>query len=106
MTVATLVGRYALFAALATLANLAVQRLVLLGGNGSVRYLAAVASGTIAGLVLKYLLDKRWIFFDASKGLEAHSRRFTLYTVMGLVTTASFWGAETVAWRTWRVSGS
>ena len=106
MTLAVLVTRYALFAVVATLANLAMQRLVLLGGDGALRYMAAVAAGTIAGLVLKYLLDKRWIFFDTSEGLGAHGRRFTLYTVMGLVTTAMFWGAETAAWLIWHTDAA
>ena len=41
------------------------------------------------GLVVKYLLDKRWIFYDRSPD---HSRQFSLYTLMGIATTAVFWG--------------
>jgi putative flippase GtrA len=93
--------RYALFAVLATLANLAVQRFVLASGDTHLAYAAAVAAGTLAGLVLKYLLDKRWIFFDSSSGAAAHGRKFTLYTVMGVVTTAVFWASETIAWLIW-----
>lgn len=102
MTGAGLVARYALFAALATLANLAVQRLALAIRADAAGYVVAIGAGTLAGLVLKYALDKRWIFFDQSAGIGAHGRRFTLYTVMGLATTAIFWGAETVAWIAWR----
>ncbi|MCK9541203.1 MAG: GtrA family protein [Novosphingobium sp.] len=102
MTPHALVTRYALFAALATLANLAVQRLVLMAGYGTVAFAAAVVAGTLAGLVLKYALDKRWIFFDRSSGVAAHGRKFTLYTAMGLVTTAIFWASETAAWLVWR----
>ena len=54
--------------------------------------------GTLAGLVLKYLLDKRWIFADRETGAAAHGRKFTLYTLMGVVTTAIFWGTETAFW--------
>lgn len=98
---ATLVALYAGFAVLATLANLAVQRAVLaLAGDSAPAFAAAVIAGTGAGLVLKYLLDKRWIFDDRATGLAAHSRKFGLYTVMGLVTTAIFWGLETAAWIT------
>ncbi|SPJ25746.1 GtrA family protein [Palleronia abyssalis] len=92
--------RYALFAALATLANLGVQRAVLLGGAES--FLPAMIAGTAAGLVLKYVLDKRWIFGDRSTGLSAHSRRFGLYSLMGVVTTLIFWGFETAFWLTFR----
>ncbi|SNS66860.1 GtrA family protein [Antarctobacter heliothermus] len=96
-----LILRYAGFAVLATLANLGVQRLVLLGGDSGTVFALAVAAGTLAGLVVKYALDKRWIFFDDATGLRAHGRKFTLYTVMGIVTTAIFWGTETAFWLIW-----
>lgn len=102
MTLHTLVLRYACFAAVATLANLAIQRIVLTLGEGGGVFAAAVAAGTLVGLVVKYLLDKRWIFFDTSTGVRAHGTRFALYTGMGLVTTALFWGTETAFWVIWQ----
>ena len=132
-----LVLRYAAFAALAMMANLGAQRLVLsaLGQGERVAFgwaprlldwvlhdllgavaagggwredwtapaalSAAIAVGTVVGLVTKYLLDKRWIFADRSRGAKAHARRFTLYALMGLATTAIFWGAEAGAWALW-----
>jgi len=101
---AGLVARYAAFAALATLCNLAVQRLVLAvpGVDRGVAFAAALALGTLAGLLAKYLLDKRWIFDDRASGLGAHARRFSLYTLMGLATTAVFWGSETLFWLVWK----
>lgn len=93
-----LVLRYAAFAVLATLVNLGAQRLVLLAGDGAAVYALAVLSGTGLGLVVKYILDKRWIFGDRSTGIAAHGRRFGLYTAMGLVTTALFWATETAFW--------
>jgi len=98
----TLVVRYSLFAALAVVANLAAQRLVLLGGEGPGHFALAVFFGTAVGLVVKYVLDKRWIFYDTASGLGAHSRQFSLYTAMGLVTTAIFWGTETAFWLIWQ----
>ncbi|SDF18740.1 GtrA family protein [Limimaricola pyoseonensis] len=98
----TLVLRYAGFAVLATLANLAVQRAVLALDAGPRGFMAAVFCGTLAGLVLKYLLDKRWIFDDRSRGAAAHGRRFSLYTAMGIVTTAIFWASETAFWLVWQ----
>ena len=102
MTAWGLTLRYAAFAVLATIANLAAQRLVLAVNEGPMGFAAAVFAGTLAGLVLKYALDKRWIFDDRSTGLAAHGRKFTLYTAMGLVTTAIFWGTETAFWVIWR----
>ncbi len=94
--------RYALFAILAIVANLAVQRLVFLGGSTTAWFLAAIACGTLVGLVVKYMLDKRWIFADQSTGLKSHGKKFSLYTAMGLITTAIFWGAEAAFWLIWK----
>ncbi|WP_226626479.1 GtrA family protein [Alloyangia pacifica] len=96
-----LVLRYSAFAVVATLANLGMQRLVLAGSDQPGAYAAAVFLGTLTGLVIKYLLDKHWIFADYSGGLAAHGRKFSLYTAMGLVTTAIFWGTETLFWLLW-----
>ena len=57
------------------------------------------------GLIVKYVLDKRWIFHDFSQGIAAHGKRFPLYVVMGVATTAIFWGTETAFWLTWRTQG-
>lgn len=100
MSLATLVLRYGFFALIATLANLAVQRVVLLGGDGTAIFMAAVGAGTVVGLVIKYILDKRWIFMDT--GASAHGKKFGLYMAMGVATTAIFWGTETAFWVIWR----
>ena len=61
-----------------------------------------MVAGTIVGLIIKYLLDKRWIFYDIGNGLRDHSQKFSLYTAMGIVTTAIFWGTETAFWLIWQ----
>ena len=94
----SLVTRYSAFALVATLVNLATQRVVLSFGEEAAVFVLAVFLGTLTGLVLKYVLDKRWIFDDRSTGLAAHGRKFSIYTAMGLVTTAIFWGSETAFW--------
>ena len=101
MSPATLALRYACFAVIATLANLGLQRLVLRLGEGVAVYASAVAAGTLIGLIVKYVLDKRWIFFDRSTGVRAHGTKFALYTAMGLITTSIFWGTETAFWLIW-----
>jgi putative flippase GtrA len=103
VTVPVLILRYAIFAVVAVVVNLAVQRGVLAMSFG---LLAALAAGTAAGLVVKYLLDKVWIFDDRAAGLAAHGRRFTLYTLMGVATTAIFWGVESAAWAIWRTDAA
>jgi putative flippase GtrA len=97
-----LVLRYTVFAVIATIANLAVQRLVLMGGDSKLMFMAAVGAGTIVGLVIKYILDKRWIFMDTATGAAAHKKKFGLYTIMGLATTAIFWGMESAFWFIWQ----
>ncbi len=101
MSFRTLLLRYSLFAVLATLSNLGAQRFVFgIAGDGAL--IPAILVGTAVGLILKYILDKRWIFYDLGTGVAAHGRKFTAYTAMGLVTTAIFWGMETGFWLFWR----
>lgn len=95
LSLTQLVLRYAAFAVLATLANLGAQRAVLAGGGG---FVVALAAGTAAGLVLKFLLDKRWIFYDPTGAAVEETRKFSLYTVTGIGTTLIFWGSETGFW--------
>lgn len=85
---------YTLFAVIAGGANLACQWIELRIYSGPWSLMLAMAFGTGAGLVTKYLLDKRWIFNDRTSGLATHVRKFSLYTLMGVVTTAIFWGLE------------
>ena len=87
-------ARYAVFAATATLCNLGAQWVVFRTYAGPYALGAALIVGTGVGLLVKYVLDKRWIFFDRETGLAAHGRKFFLYSLMGVATTAIFWGTE------------
>jgi len=95
-----LIFLYVAFAVLATVANLGAQRLILRIDASSLSL--AMLGGTLVGLVVKYTLDKRWIFADFSTGMRSHGRKFTLYSAMGLFTTAIFWSSETAFWLIWR----
>jgi len=101
VTLKQLITRYIFFASIATVVNLLTQRMVLSVGQNQTLFLSAVVLGTLMGLATKYLLDKRWIFYDARAGFEGESRKFALYTVMGLATTAIFWSTETIFWIIW-----
>lgn len=98
----TLFLRYAAFALVATGANLAAQRVVLLWGTSGWTLALAIAAGTGVGLVVKYVLDKKWIFYDPETTARAHGRKFLLYTTMGIVTTMIFWAMEATFWFIWR----
>jgi len=102
----TLTLRYIAFAVIATAGNLATQRLVMQVSEHVLAFHLALLAGTVIGLVIKYALDKRWIFADAAQGLAAHGRKFSLYTLMGVVTTAIFWGTEALFWFTWHTQSA
>lgn len=107
----TVALHYGAFAILATTANLGMQSAILAIDDRVLMYYFALAAGTGVGLVVKYILDKRWIFADPSRGVSAHCRKFSLYTLMGVFTTAIFWATETLFWFAWytheaRVTGA
>src|SRR4051812_32633379 len=97
MNSVTLAIRYVVFAVAAIAINLASQWLVFEVYVGPHALMWALAAGTAAGLVAKYVLDKNWIFFDSEIGLQNHRRKFPLYAATGVATTAIFWGTETLA---------
>jgi putative flippase GtrA len=104
LTLKTLIYRYAAFAVIAITANLATQRLILQFGDSGVHFAKALGAATIVGLLIKYTLDKRWIFYDLETDVRNHKQKFFLYAAMGLVTTVTFWGSETVFWLVWQTS--
>lgn len=91
---------YALLAVTAATANIATQDAVLNLYGGPGRLWASLAIGTGVGLVMKYELDKRYIFRFRARNAAHDGRTFVLYAAMGLVTTAIFWGFE-LAFHTW-----
>ncbi len=101
-----LVARYAAFAAIATVANLGAQRAALAAVPEPFAFPAALVLGTGIGLVVKYLLDRRWIFAVAPAPARAEARRFTLYGLTGVATTLLFWAVETGFWLAWRTDAA
>ncbi len=94
--------KYAFFGIVATAANLFMQRGVFLFKPDGNAFYLAISAGAGVGLVVKYTLDKRWIFKDHASGVGSHTRKFTRYVLMGLFTTLIFWGFETGFWLLWR----
>ena len=86
--------KYILFAIIAMVTNIGSQEafITVYQGTNSLSY--SVAIGTIIGLLVKYILDKRFIFnFHAANKIHT-TRTFLLYSLMGLGTTIVFWGFE------------
>lgn len=85
---------YALFAAIATIANIGGQDISLTIYGGSFSLFTSMVFGTAVGLVVKYALDKRYIFQFKAENLHHERRTFYLYAAMGLATTVIFWSFE------------
>ena len=89
-----LIITYAILSLIATVANIAVQDVVTRCYEGKFDILASIMVGTGTGLVVKYALDKRYIFRFRARDAIHDGQTFVLYTLMGLATTAIFWGFE------------
>ena len=86
--------KYIIFALIATAVNIGAQDIVIRNYIGAFDILISVVVGTGAGLVVKYILDKHYIFRFRARDAAHDTRTFALYTVMGLATTVIFWGFE------------
>ncbi|MDC3295033.1 GtrA family protein [bacterium] len=85
---------YISFALIATLFNLMSQEI-------SYRFIVApyeltisMLIGTLVGLIVKYYLDKKYIFKFTEKLYEKNLINFILYSCMGIFTTILFWITE------------
>jgi putative flippase GtrA len=86
--------KYSFFALIATLVNLCTQYPVFWIFKGEWVIYVALFVGTLTGLVAKYWLDKRWIFYYVPTSKSDDFSRFSLYALMGVFTTVIFWGTE------------
>jgi len=87
--------RYAAFAGIATALNLAAQALSLAAYGGALALPLAMVIGTAVGLVAKFELDRRWIFYVADRARTGTT--FLGYAGTGVLTTAIFWCTEIAA---------
>ena len=89
-----LIITYGVLALIATAGNIGAQELIVLLYSGAYDILASVIVGTGVGLVVKYFLDKRYIFHFRAQDFAHDSKTFVLYSLMGLATTVIFWVFE------------
>lgn len=85
---------YTIFALLATTANIGSQDIFLRVYNNDYSITASILVGTVIGLLVKYILDKKYIFKFQIENIAHDTQTFTLYSLMGVVTTIIFWGFE------------
>jgi len=86
--------KYTIFATISTLFNLLFQYLSFLLYTGFGSLYVAMFLGTLAGLITKYILDKKFIFYHIPKDKKDDVKKFALYSLMGVFTTIIFWGTE------------
>lgn len=85
---------YTLLAIVATVANIGTQDIVIRLYHGGYAITLSILVGTGVGLLVKYALDKRFIFRFKAQSAAHDAKTFVLYTSMGVITTVIFWGFE------------
>lgn len=85
---------YSLFAGLSTVVNIVSQLLSMLIYSGVYAVEISIFMGTLAGLPLRYVLEKHYVFSFQSKNIKHDGHLFILYSFIGVFTTVIFWGAE------------
>jgi putative flippase GtrA len=94
-------ARYIVFAVASTVLNFAVQEAVV--RTAPTQSLAlSILAGTAAGFAVKYVLDKKWIFFDDYTSHGSEIRKIALYGMFSVLTTAVFWCFEVAFWVLWQ----
>lgn len=93
-TAITIAALYVLFAAFSTSVNIGSQMLSMWLYRGAYAVEISMLVGTAAGLPLRYLLEKRYVFAFQSSNIAHDGQLFVLYSFLGVFTTALFWGVE------------
>lgn len=88
------IGLYVTFALLATLINLLAQEVTSFFFHNQYQLTISMFVGTLAGLIVKYLLDKKYIFNYTTSNQKKDLTTFFFYGLMGIVTTLLFWVTE------------
>lgn len=86
--------KYSIFALISTLFNLLFQYLSFEVYDRFGALYVAMFFGTLAGLISKYILDKKFIFYHTPKDRKDDAKKFALYSLMGIFTTIIFWSTE------------
>ena len=85
--------KYILFAILAMTVNIFFQYLSFLLIDHKYELYIAILNGTILGMILKYYLDKNFIFYYVKKDFN-NKNIFLLYIFTSIFTTIIFWAIE------------
>ena len=83
---------YIIFALIATAANIVAQDCSVRLYNGAFSVAASIFIGTGVGLLVKYELDRRYIFRFYPKNKKAHQKTFLLYALIFATKTMRYLG--------------
>lgn len=97
---------YVTFAFISSGINLSFQHVVFFLLHGWATLYVALFVGTLAGLVTKYMLDKKWIFHYQAGNKKEDLHKFGLYSLMGVFTTIIFMGTEMAFYHMFSFKGS
>lgn len=89
-----LAALYTIFAIIATFCNILAQDICTHIYSGHFYIFISMIFGTAIGLIIKYILDKKYIFKYKTKNTKHNNKIFVLYAIMGVFTTIIFWGFE------------
>ncbi len=90
----SLIAKYISFALIATILNLFTQYIFLKMYYGIGSLYLAMFLGTLIGLVIKYILDKNYIFKYKINNKKEELKKIFLYSFLGIFTTLIFWSFE------------
>jgi len=93
-SIVTIAVLYTLLAVFSTVINIGSQMVAIWAYSGPFAVEVSILIGTAAGLPLRYLLEKRYIFAFQSNSMKHDGQLFVLYSLMGVITTAIFWSIE------------
>jgi putative flippase GtrA len=87
-------GWYSVIALIATAANIGCQAISMAVYAGPYAIPLSVLVGTAAGLPIKYILEKNYVFGFRADSVKHEGKLFVVYTFFGAFTTMVFWGTE------------
>lgn len=85
---------YVSFALIATIINLIAQEITSRIFQNQFEIVLSMFTGTLAGLIVKYILDKKYIFNFKAQNHKSDIKTFFFYSLMGVITTTLFWFTE------------
>lgn len=88
--------KYITFAVIATFINISTQYVIHTLWFHAYSLYIGIFIGTISGFVVKYILDRFYIFHYREKSLRRNTENVLLYGITGVITTFIFWGVELI----------